>query len=71
MQRPLLTTAQREKAVKEFGSATFPRCDAYETGCNCDLCREDDSFMLKPEPPDSISDWLDDEERELPGGDDW
>jgi len=41
-----LTTDEREAAVRKYGSDTFPHCDAYESACNCDLCREDDMLVL-------------------------
>ena len=41
-----LTITERETAITQFASDTFPHCDAYESGCNCDLCRDDDRFVV-------------------------
>jgi hypothetical protein len=42
-----LTEAEREQAVKDFGDTRFPSCDAYESGCTCDLCRFDDYYVIR------------------------
>ena len=50
-----LNALERENAVANYGDDTFPSCDAYESGCSCDLCRDDDSRVLEWDRLDKLA----------------